>query len=499
MKPWLAQRAVDRRDVLAFSHTRSGESYTYAEAAKEVQRRAARLGAMGIEGGCRVGVLGENSLDWVFCAHAVFWLGATLVPLNPRASQAELDVQLAEVDLDLVLVDETHKTSKDRSEWVPMSELLAPPVTAPPITGIEAAPADIGLDDVLTVLFTSGTTGIPKAVPLTVDNHLSSASASSSRLGLCEGDHWLCCLPLCHVGGLAIMLRSAIYGTSFELTDAFSATDVLDVLAQTPVTLASFVPTMVHRLLENACGDIASTLRAVLVGGGPIDEALLVEARRRGLPALPTYGMTEASSQLATLSPHDTSLHSTASTALDGVDLRIERVDGSPCDPGESGAIWARGPMITSGYLGRPDINRDRFRDGWFRTGDIGTLDGEGFLHIEHRKGDLIVTGGENVDPREVESVLRSSELVAEVAVVGLDDAQWGQVVAALVVATASDPGRPHPTADVLFEQLERRCRESLAGFKLPRRWKLCDELPRTASGKIRSDRARSLFIERST
>jgi O-succinylbenzoic acid--CoA ligase len=492
LKPWLAQRLVDRPDALAFSY--GDASFDYAEAAQEVQRRAARLDAIGIGRGSRVGLLGENSLDWVFCAHAVFWLGATLVPLHPRASRAELDFQLSEVKLDLVLVGRTDHTLDDVDLPVlPLSETCAP-------HGTECAPADTALDDVMTVLFTSGTTGTPKAVPLTIDNHLSSANASSARLGLCEDDHWLCCLPLCHVGGLAIVLRSAIYGTSFELMDAFSADEVLATLANRPVTLASFVPTMVHRLLDAdrldaAGGDIASKLRAVLVGGGPVTDELLTEARLRGLPTLPTYGMTEAGSQLATLSPHTTDGRlGTAGTVLDGVELRIERPDGSECTPGESGAIWARGPMLTAGYLDRPDANTKsvhdrRFRDGWFRTGDVGTLDADGFLRIEHRKSDLIVTGGENVDPSEVEAVLRKNGAVADVAVVGVDDAHWGQVVAALVVpAMSSDQSK------AIFEQLEANCREQLAAFKAPRRWMFCDALPRTASGKIRRDQARSLF-----
>lgn len=256
---------------------------------------------------------------------------------------------------------------------------------------------------------------------------------------------------------------------------------------------------MVYRLLEATDGEVDSQLRAVLVGGGPIEARLLDEARSRGIPALPTYGMTEAGSQLATLSPHVSELDeqhlSTAGTALEGVELRIEREDGSLCEPDEPGAIWARGPMIMDGYLNNPDENAARFRGGWFRTGDIGRIDRNGFLSIEHRLTDLIVTGGENVDPGEVESVLRSAPSVRDVAVVGVDDSEWGEVVAAAVVPV--EPPAHHEQTDWterFFEELGEHCKQALASFKTPRLWVICSELPRTHSGKIHREETRELF-----
>lgn len=493
MKPWLAQRLIDRRDSRALSY--HGQSFDYAEAAAEVQRRAATLAERGIERGSRVGLRAPNSLEWVWCAHAVLWLGATLVPLHPRASGEELAFQCSALPLDLLLVDEPVDPSVDATTaTMPLEEARGP-------EGAQCRPADVDLDDVMTVMFTSGTTGTPKAVPLTLQNHLASATASAMRLGLCEDDHWLCCLPLCHVGGLAIVLRSAIYGTSFELLDEFDAPRVLDVLSSRPVTLSSFVPTMVHRLLETASDEIDSSLRAVLVGGGPIDADLLREARRRGIPGLPTYGMTEAGSQLATLSPHAVQVDSdedgsdeagdrldTAGRPLEGVELRVQSDEGTTCATGESGAIWARGPMITRGYLGGPEANAERFRDGWFRTGDVGYLDDAGVLHVEHRKSELIVSGGENVDPTEVERVLLRAEPVADVAVVGVDDPEWGEAVAAMLVPKE---GIQTDEADRLFESLAAHCREHLAKFKVPRRWRIVEAIPRTASGKIRRSQAR--------
>jgi O-succinylbenzoic acid--CoA ligase len=486
---------MDRRDAPAISA--NGAWLSYGELAAEVQRRAAGLRDFGIGRGSVVGVHTgsetQNSLEFVFWSHAVFWLGATLVPLHSKASAAELDFQLSQIPFDLLLVDDASLLGIEAStakKTANFNELLVP-------AGAECPPADIDGDDVMTVLFTSGTSGRPKAVPLTVQNHLSSASASAMRLGLCEDDHWLCCLPLCHIGGLAILVRSAVYGTSFELVESFDAPRIRNLLAEKRVTLASFVPTMLYRLLDESDALIASKLRAVLIGGGPIDAKLLRDARRRGLPVLPTYGMTEACSQLATLSPHANSPHGsspdrlgTAGAPLDGVEIRIENADGGLCERGEIGRIRVRGPMLTRGYLGQSTQPTDpRFRDGWFDTGDRGRLDADGFLHIEHRISDLIVTGGENVDPGEVAGVLREAGGVGDLAVVGLDDPEWGQIVAAAVVCADAAV-----SSDEFLAELERRCRTKLAPFKVPRRWRLVGEIPRTASGKIHRNRARELF-----
>ncbi|MFP4597203.1 MAG: o-succinylbenzoate--CoA ligase [Persicimonas sp.] len=494
MKPWLAQRAETRPDAPAVAA--DGTTWTYAKLAAEVRRRAAYLRSLGIDRGARVGIVGDNSLAWISTAHAVWWLGATLVPLHTRATDAELEAQLTQVPLDLLSSDgelfQAAPSLPDAAPAVVTFDELGRSQTG------DCPPAALRPDDLLTVLFTSGTTGQSRAVPLTVQNHLASATASANRLGRRADDHWLCCLPLCHIGGLAIVLRSVIYGTSFELLPSFDAARVADVLARRPVTLASFVPTMLHRLLDHVDGPIASQLRAVLVGGGPISPEELRQARHRGLPVLPTYGMTEACSQLATLELDESSpdgddhLH-TAGKALFGVELRVERPDGTPAEPGESGVIWARGPMLTADYLasGKPAdgaSDQSRFRGRWFCTEDVGRIDADGYLIIEHRKSALIVSGGENVDPTEVERVLRSLDAVADAAVVGVDDDEWGELVHALVV-----PRPGEADSQRFIEELAAACRAQLARFKVPRRWAIIDQVPRTASGKIRRRFARKL------
>lgn len=516
MISWLAQSALDRPERLAI--VAGDVALTYSQLADEAQRRAAALRELGITPRAIIGLHtapdSENSLEWICTAHAIFWLGATLVPLHSRATHSELTFQLTKIPLDLLITGPgsslisniSNISSPGSPRTVSTTELRTPPDTT-------CEPAQISDDDILTILFTSGTTGQPKAVPLTVANHFASALASRQRLHTDahqpDFDRWLCCLPLCHVGGLAILLRSAIYATCVELTSGFDPNHVLHLLQTRPITLASLVPTMLYRLLDAAdrqnIQHITSNLRAILIGGGSIDPELLRAARRRGLPVVPTYGMTEASTQITTLAPSTdtnpaTDHLDTAGRPLDGFEIRIVLPDNSgddafsnyiACQPDQIGTILVRGPMLTRGYIGSTDNNPqdDRFQNGWYKTGDMGRLDHDGYLTIEHRHGDLIVTGGENVDPNEVERTLRQLDSIKDVAIVGIDHPEWGQAVAAAIVCTTS-PDNP----DALLQSITQHCRTQLARFKVPRNWKFVTEIPRTASGKVLKEQTRLLF-----
>ncbi len=462
-----------------------GKCWSYGELAREVERTAAKLQKLGVGPGSRVALLGRNSVDWVTAACAVFWRGAVLVPLPWRATEAEIDDRIRRAKPDLVVTEDAIFDRRDAICVEALKEDVKTSMTCP------ASPVEPG--ELMTILFTSGTTGRPKMVGLTAGNHLASAEASARRLARDDDDLWLCCLPMYHTGGLAILLRTLIYGTAFELVHSFDADHLLKLLRTQPITVASFVPTMVHRLLRQleGCDEVLnSSLRAVLVGGGPTSAQEIRRARRRGLPVVPTYGMTEAASQIATLSPKTPSKYlDTVGRPLEGMELRLE----SPADDAPA-MIWVRGPMVTDGYLdgpasedavaSTPDEAEPRFQDGWFSTGDFGTIDDEGRLQIHHRRSERIVSGGENVDPREVEALLREVDGVAQAAVVGVDDPEWGEVVAA-AVTREGEVGEGH-TDTALIEGLKERCRRHLAGFKVPRRWVVVDELPTTATGKIR-------------
>jgi O-succinylbenzoic acid--CoA ligase len=305
-------------------------------------------------------------------------------------------------------------------------------------------------------ILTSGTSGTPRMVGLTYGNHLWSAVGSAFNLGVEPTDRWLCCLPLFHVGGLSIVMRSVIYGTTAVIHDGFDVDRVAASLEGDGVTVISVVATQLIRLLE--AGVDLLPLRAVLVGGGPVPDEVLEEAIGRGATVVQTYGMTETASQVTTLSPADAQRKlGSSGRPLLTTHLRIQ-----------DGEILVQGPTVAPGFADD---------DGWLHTGDLGRIDDEGFLYVEGRRGDVIVTGGENVMPDEVEEVLRRHPMVADAAAVGRADPEWQEAVTAVVVLRNG--------AEVSADELRSHCATSLATFKVPKRVEFVAQLPRTASGKL--------------
>ena len=307
---------------------------------------------------------------------------------------------------------------------------------------------------VMTLLFTSGTTGIPKAVPLTAANWEAAVSASAIHLGHTAEDEWLIAMPLHHVGGLSVLFRAAYVGGRVRMLPHFDAAEFADALSD-GVTFASVVPTMLRRVLDLDDRSYRG-LKAVLVGGGPIPPGLLEEAWGRGIPALPTYGMTETCAQVATLQPDSEPAYRVH--PLPGVEVRIE----------PDGRIALRGPQVFAGYLGE----EQRKPDEWFVTGDLGRLADDGSLQVLGRSDDVIVTGGENVDPAAVEAVLSGLEGVDEVMVVGIPSEEWGNEVVGLFTGTVS------------ATDLNRWARDHLEPQQVPRRWLEVDAVPTTPLGK---------------
>jgi O-succinylbenzoic acid--CoA ligase len=399
----------------------------YAALDAEASRMARRLAAGGVRRGDRVAALLPAGFDFVVLLHALPRLGAVLTPINPAESRRQLELAGARMVVEEPLTGE--------EEQVDLLTYADP-------------------DSVQAVIFTSGTTGEPRPVELTFGNHHASAVASAERLGVDPADRWLCPLPLFHVGGLAVLLRSAIYGTTAVVHDGFDTERVRAALESGDVSLASLVPTMLGRLREAGLA-AAPALRAILLGGGPAPADLLDWADVAGLRVMPTYGMTETASQIATAGSGER-----AGRPLSGVELGI----------GEDDEILVRGPMVAPGALAP---------DGWLHTGDAGAIDADGLLQVHGRLKELIVTGGENVAPAEVEQVLLAHSAVADAAVVGRPDPEWGEAVSAFVVLD----GR----AEV--DELTRWCRERLAGYKVPKRIETRPALPRNAAGKILRDR----------
>ncbi|GJG87459.1 2-succinylbenzoate--CoA ligase [Gemmatimonadetes bacterium T265] len=443
--------------------------------------------------GDRVATLLPDGAAPAVLAHAVPRLGATLVPLNVRLSAPELAWQLGDATPGVLVAGaRTAALAEEAARDAPHVRVLAWDRLdyAAPAPGVPLRLAH-DPDAVLAILYTSGTTGRPKGAMLTVGNFWWSAVGSALNLGARADDRWLACLPLFHVGGLSIVLRAAVFGFAALVHDGFDAAAVNRAIDDDGVTIVSVVAVMLERMLDarrDAAGrdrPYPPSLRCVLLGGGPAPRPLLERCAALGVPVVQTYGLTETCSQVATLAPEDALPRlGAAGRALYPNALRVVDDDGRDAAPGAAGAILVRGPVVTAGYWARPDATARAIVDGWLHTGDVGRLDADGYLYVLDRRDDLVVTGGENVYPAEVEAALLADARVAEAAVVGVPDATWGQRVVA-VVRLADDA--PNAAGEDVAAALRAGCRARLAGYKVPREVRVvATPLPRTAAGKLR-------------
>ena len=467
-RQWLDEQAHAHPGRLAIAS--GGQRLTFAALAERAARVSGRLRELAVGRGDRVALLSGNRLESAEWLHGITRLGAVAVPLGARLTAAEVSARLRTAPCRVLVFEPATAAVAAR-----LGDLVATRIDLE--TRWSGAPADavpLDLAAPHSVIFTSGSSGAPKGVVLTAANHLASAQAAADRLGVREDDRWLACLPFNHVGGLSILMRSAVHGLPVIVHEQFDAARVDAALDRDHVTLISVVATMLQRLLDQrGARAFPSSLRCILLGGGPAPRALLDECARRGVPVAPTYGMTEAASQIATRAPHTEAPPDSVGHPLPGVELRIRRGDRA-CASGEVGEIEVRGASISPGYL----------RDGtfvphgeWLQTRDLGRLGEDGSLTVVGRADDVIITGGENVHPREVEQVLEAHPSVLEACVFGLPDERWGESVAACV--------RLRTGAHLDRGALMDHARLSLAGFKLPRRIEAVDDFPRSAAGKV--------------
>lgn len=480
---WLGQRARERPDHPAL--VAGDREWSYAALDAEVTTLARRLAALGVREGDRVASLLHNGAAPALLVHAVLRLGATLVPLNVRLSAREVAWQLADARPVLLLV-ESRTAALAGAARADLPSPLVVDVAGLPEVAAADAPLRAAHDGshVLAIIYTSGTSGEPKGAMLTVANFRWSAEGSARNLGVRPDDRWLAVLPLFHVGGLSILLRAAIYGITAVVHEAFDAGAVNAAIDRSRITMISVVAVMLQRMLD-ARGDapFPPALRCVLLGGGPAPRPLLERCAAAHVPVVQTYGLTETASQVATLAPGEALRRlGSAGRVLYPNELRIATAAGDEAAPGAPGEIQVRGPVVMAGYAGRPEASARALEGGWLRTGDLGILDDEGYLYVLDRRDDLVITGGENVYPAEVEAVLLADPRVAECGVIGATDPEWGQRVVAVV--------RLHEGAApdaATAEALRDHCRARLARYKVPAEVRFVTEpLPRTASGKLR-------------
>jgi O-succinylbenzoic acid--CoA ligase len=481
---WLNQRAQATPDRLALIV--GTERYAFRDLAVRADRTARRLGGLGVPKGGRVALLMRNGARFVELIHAVSRLGAVLVPLNTRLAPAEIAWQLADVQTTHLIYDPPNAgtacaAARDLPDLRLATSADCPTDGEVALSQLPEADCplqdDADLDTLHSIIYTSGTTGRPKGAMLTFGNHWWSALASALNLGVHADDRWLACLPLFHVGGLAIVLRGVIYGNSIIVHEAFDPAAVNRAIDNEGVTMVSVVSAMLRRMIEARAGrPYPSSLRCVLLGGGPAPRPLLESCAELGVPVMQTYGLTETASQFATLSPEDaTRKIGSAGKPLFPNRLRVETGHGAAL-PGEVGEIVVHGPTVTSGYVSSGSAATP-IQDGWFHTGDLGYVDEEGYLYVVARRDDLIISGGENIYPAEVEAVLLSHPGVEEAAVTGIPDARWGQVPVAAIKLRQDAP--------LSADELRAFCAARLGRYKVPVEFRFVDSLPRNAAGKL--------------
>jgi O-succinylbenzoic acid--CoA ligase len=449
---WLPRAAATRPGGVALE-TADG-AVTYAELLAGASAGAAELAARDAKPGQRVAIALPPGLAFAQALHACLLLGAVAVPVDLRLTAAERERLTADA---AVLVEEPLASSARAGE------------------ADRYATARHDLESTAVVIHTSGTTSQPKPIELTYGNFLWSALGSAVTLGLDPRERWLCALPLSHVGGLSILLRSTIYTTTAVLHERFDTDAVLEALREQQITLVSLVATTLTRLLDAGL-ESPPALRCALTGGGPVAPALVARARAAGVPVSLTYGLTESCSQVTTTPVAALDELSTqppnAGPPLFCTRVRIADESGDTRETlrsGRAGEILAAGPTVAPGSLAG---------DGWLHTGDLGVLDEQGRLGVTGRKADTIVSGGENVAPAEVEAVLEAHPDVLEAAVVPRADERWGEAVTAIVVT--------RPGARLDGEALRAHCARGLAAHKVPKQVSFAHEpLPRTRSGKL--------------
>lgn len=453
-----AREAPDRPALIAGDRT-----YSFAELAAATSNVLAwlrtRLAAQPGSANAPVALPARRDPETVVSLLALFELGVPAGLIHARSTERERRL------LSAILCPALELDPAEAAGTIPPS--------GPPAAGTAEGMGAVDAESILAVVPTSGTSGTPKGVLLSRRAFLASAQASARNLGWEAGDRWLLALPLAHVGGLSILVRTLIARRCMVVVPPgrFDAAQTIRAIEEHRVTLGSLVPPMLEAMLEvEPAWQPPEHLRALLIGGGPAAPALLSRAADRAVPVLTTYGLTETCSQVTTQRYGTRNRGELGSGApLEGVELRI--VDGE---------IQVRGPMLFSGYAERGRIRPGVDGEGWLATGDEGELDSAGRLHVGGRLDRRIVTGGESVDPLEIEAALRSLTSIREVVVFGVEDARWGAVVAAALVAEGADP-EPGSSREALREQMAT----ILAPYKRPRLVRFLADLPRTPAGKV--------------
>ena len=441
-----------------------GYSYSYMDVAAMVQAYLQALLGEGIQPQDRILIYLPGSIEMAEIILVCFEIGAIATPISRRLTKSEREAVIETIQPRLIITNwDGQKTFEGvSSPLICIEELLSSSNRC----SIIKNEYEKNLDDICTIILTSGTTGMPKAVQLTYSNFETSCSNWNGFLQFDPTDQFLCCLPLHHIGGLAVLIRALIYGFSVNLINEFQAEIVIKTLQNHPVTIISLVPTMLKRILYIEGGlETLKALRYILLGGGPAPGTLMDTCIREKLPIVKVYGMSETCSGTFGLKLLDEPSNKYyAGRPFPGTEVRTENDE-----------IYISGPMVMKGYVGEKETN------GIHNSHDLGRLD-DNLLYLDIRRKDLIVSGGENINPIEVEEALQKQDGIIDAAVVGMEDPEWGQKVTAYIVSL--------PIENKL---LRRELKKSLSAYKIPKEYIQVSHIPRNELGKIIYEKLKSL------
>jgi fatty-acyl-CoA synthase len=493
---WFAARATNtpNRRALTFE----GTTWTYGEMQYRIDCLARDLLDGGVCHGDRVAFLGLNQPSFFVTLFATARLGAIFVPLNFRLTGPELAFIVSDAGVHTLVADAQHREVADSiRDDVPVRRFMsgggddgwdALESGTRPL----AAPEPVGADEVAIIMYTSGTTGLPKGAMLTHANLWWNNTNAMHQFDVLEDDVTLVVAPLFHIGGLNVTTLVTLQkGGEVVLHRMFDPAACLEDIARYSVTTMFGVPAMFLFMSQVPGFDQAdlTTVRTLVCGGAPVPEPLIKLFNGRGVPINQGYGLTETAPMVTFLSPEWSlaKLGSAGRAPLFG-EVRIVDMENHPITaPDVDGEVCTRGPNVMKGYWRRPDATAAAIdAEGWFHTGDIGHVDADGFLYIADRVKDMVISGGENVYPAEVESVLFDHPSVADVAVIGLPDERWGEAVVAVVAL--------HAGVTVTLEDLRDFAGERLARYKLPTRVEVVEILPRNPAGKVLKFELRERF-----
>lgn len=474
---WLTKQAFLHPEKTAIELD-NGDKISFHALKQKSEIFARKLATLNIKKGTHVGLLSNNSLDLVVAIHALTYLQAVAVLFNVRLTKRELQYQFEDSNVSLIITtSELAKKKSLNDEQIQMFETIKNAKEKQ-----IALCQEINLSDPFTIMYTSGTTGQPKGVIHTYENYWWSAIASALNLGIHLNDKWLATLPIFHIGGLSILIRSVIYGISVYLMEKFNSKLIHHSIMNKDVTIISVVPFMLKKLMDELNGSVyPSTFRYMLLGGASAPKTLLEIAHEKKVPVYQSYGMTETTSQIVTLHP-SYALHKIGSSGKPLMPAEVKIIH--PDDNGV-GEIVVKGPMVTKGYYNRPSINKKQIKDNWFHTGDLGYFDEDGFLYVVDRRTDLIISGGENIYPSEIEQTIMQMDGIKEAAVVGKKDPTWGEIPVLFIVLT-------HKT--ISKNQILTYLKKNIASYKIPKEIYFIEQLPRNATNKIVREKLRLLM-----